>query len=241
MRPSSSWLVLITDQIWVLTSGGSTSFGGILAPSIVLGVVSVGLGLESVRIIIGGLLNAVWSCLVIASWVYTCARERVGNVPYLADLSLGKLLSVAIPVTIALVLIELVYQWKKEPIKALVTQYFSVERFTNTAKRVVLSPVKTVVAMKFEEALSVIRFIRVQIPTTPRFRASFRLSVSKVVIARCTSILIYGASWVGVSGPVLTPSYPEDLVVFFAVVNMVSSLLIALTFIITSNLKTANA
>ena len=115
------------------------------------------------------------------------------------------------------------------------------DRVKALVNRVVLSPMRTVVAMKFAEALSVTRFIRVRIPKTPRFRASFRLSISKVVIARCTSIFIYIASWVGVSGPVLTPSYPEDLVVFFAVVNMVSSILIALTFIITSNLKTANA
>ena len=150
--------IVLFDWVWVLTSGGSTSFGGILVPIIVLGVVSTGLGIESIRIIIGGLLNVVWSCLVIASWVYTCARERVGDVPYIGNLSLGELLIVAIPTTATLVLIELVYLRIKEPIKALVTPY--VEGFTNTAKRVVLSPVRTVVAMKFAEALSLIAKLR---------------------------------------------------------------------------------
>ena len=114
------------------------------------------------------------------------------------------------------------------------------DRVQALVNRVVLSPVKTA-STKFVEASSVISFIRVRIPTKPRFRASFRFGVSKVVIARCTPILIYGASWIGILGPVYMLDFPEDLVVFFAVVNMVSSLIIALTFIITSNLKTANA
>ena len=95
--------------------------------------------------------------------------------------------------------------------------------------RIVLSPVKTVVAMKFAEALNVIRSIRVRIPTMPRFRAYFRFGIPKVVIARYIFVIINISSWIGILGPVYTPGYPEDLVVFFAVINMVSSILISLT------------
>ena len=106
------------------------------------------------------------------------------------------------------------------------------DRTQARADRVVLSPMRTVFAMKFAEALNVIRSIRVQTPTMPRFRAYFRFGIPKVIIARYIFVIINISSWIGILGPVYTPSYPEDLVVFFAVVNMVSSILIALTLMI---------